>query len=70
MQDNQERKRIGKMLSDLRKTNNMSQTELAEIIGMKQISISRIENGLFDMKVETVARILEVFGKRIEFADE
>lgn len=38
--------------------NNMSQKDFAEYIGVQQQAISRIENGLIDIRISTLMKIL------------
>lgn len=76
----QERKRIGQRIKTLR-TNvewkdaegllhkGMTQGELAERAGLQLTHISRIEAGKYSIGIDTLTAIIQVFGKRIDFAD-
>lgn len=46
--------------------NNMSQQEFADYVGLKQQSISRIENGISDIRISTLIKILACTKKRIK----
>lgn len=49
----------GKRLAELRRTNGFTQQELADVIGVTQASISRIENGKHAMTDPVRTRIAE-----------
>ena len=48
---------IGKRISKFRKQNNMSQKELAQVVGVNQTMIAHIENGV---KIPSLAVSLEL----------
>ena len=56
---------IGKNIADLRKSNGMTQEQLAEKIGTKKTYISRLENGKADIQLNTLFRIFEGLGRRV-----
>lgn len=45
-------------ITKFRAENNMSQKDFAEYIGVQQQAISRIENGLIDIRISTLMKIL------------
>ena len=49
----------------LRKKSNLSQAKLAEMVGMKQSSIGRIELGKQNLTVATLQNIASVFKKEL-----
>lgn len=61
-----ERERIGFRISEIRKEKGLSQGELAEKSGLKQNAISRIEKGKFNVGFDTLQKIAEVFGKKVD----
>lgn len=65
--ENKEREQIGKHIAKLRKQHNMSQDELAELIGAGKNNISRIEKGKYNIGFDTLQRVAKVFNKKIIF---
>lgn len=61
-----ERIRIGKRIAKIRKEHGVSQKKLAELIGVKQSAISRIEQGKFNVGFDTLQKIAEIFDKNID----
>lgn len=53
-------------LMNLRINNNMSQTSLASIINTTQAQIFRIENSMHSPRLNTLLKILNVYGYTIE----
>lgn len=61
--DEQELKKcIGKIISDKRKSMKLSQEKLAEQLGIKLRTISKIENGHSFPSSKTLCKLSEVFG--------
>lgn len=54
-------------LCNLRKEHNISQQLLANIIGTKQPQIVRVEKRLHSPQLNTLLKILDVYGYTIEF---
>lgn len=50
----------------LRNENNLTQSQLAEIIGSTQRVISNLENGTYNPSFEFLAKIASGFGKELE----
>lgn len=61
-----ERERIGLRIAEIRKEKGLSQGELAEKSGLRQNAISRIEKGKFNVGFDTLQKIAEVFGKKVD----
>lgn len=77
MERDEERKRIGQRIAEVRKSikwtdgqgihrKGMTQTELGERCGLKQASIARIENGYFSAGFDQLQAIAEGLGKNID----
>ena len=49
-----------------RKEKNLSQKELAELIGTRQSNISRLERGNYNPSLEFLNRIAHAMGKELE----
>ena len=54
---------------DARQAKGLSQKELAEITGIKQPAIARLENGHISPSVDTINRLLAPLGKRLAVVD-
>lgn len=55
-------------LSCARKERKITQTELAEVSGVDQAEISRIENGRANPTLDTVSRLAAALGKEIRLS--
>lgn len=56
---------IGKMISDLRESQNMTQTDLANKIGTTQSVVARIEKGEQNLSTETLAKLSDALNHEI-----
>ena len=54
---------------DARQAKGLSQKELAEITGIKQPAIARLENGHISPSVDTINKLLAPLGKRLAVID-
>lgn len=52
---------------ELRKKQHLTQSQLAEKIGMEKGQISKIENGKFNLTLATINKIATALGARISF---
>ena len=57
---------IGTRLRDLRKSQNLSQREVADAIGLPQSNLSRIENGKQRLNLTVLARMLMIYETSIQ----
>ena len=62
-----ERIRIGLRVAEIRKERGWTQTELGERCGIRQTHIARIENGKYNVQIDTLAAIAKAFGMTIDF---
>jgi transcriptional regulator with XRE-family HTH domain len=62
----QTREDFGKRIATLREEKNMSQQELAELTGITQSNISRIEQGKYSVGFDILVKIAEAMGKKID----
>ncbi|VAW27332.1 Antitoxin HigA, partial [hydrothermal vent metagenome] len=61
--------KLGVMLQELRKTNGLTQEQLAQKCGTTKTYISRIENNASDIRLSTLMRIIrEGFGKHLRLS--
>lgn len=64
-----DRQRIGKRIAQLRTEAGMSQARLAELTGMEQPHIARIEAGRYSVGVDILGKIAAALGKRVDIVD-
>jgi len=60
---------IGNRISQFRKEAGISQEKLAELSGVGYAHIARIELGRYSVGIDTLEKIANVFGKKIDFID-
>lgn len=51
----------GKILKDLRLEKNLTQKQLADILGIRQENVSKYENELLDLNTDMIAKICKYF---------
>lgn len=69
MEDNNKyRMLLGKEISDLRKSHNLSVEELSEKVGITPAHLSRIEAGKYNVRIDILSSIGNVLGKSIHFS--
>jgi len=56
---------VGGKIRQLRKQRSLTQSELAQRIGVQQSDLCRMENGEYKVSLETLFKILSVFGMDI-----
>ena len=62
--------KIGLLIKELRISENMTQEELARRMNTKKSVISRMENHSEDIRLSTLGKVAEVFGKKLQIAIE
>ena len=67
VKNEQERKRIGQRIAELRRANGMTQMEMAERCGIFQSNLARIEGGKYATTVDILSRIADVLGMKVDF---
>ena len=60
---------IGNRIAQFRKEAGISQEKLAELSGVGYAHIARIELGRYSVGIDTLEKIANVFGKKIDFID-
>ena len=66
----EERNRIGSEIAELRAKQGLTQEQLAEKLGIKQQSVSRIELGLFSVGFDMLQKIADALGGKIIIQDK
>ena len=67
MRNEQERKRIGLRVAEIRKQKAWTQEELANKCGLGRSHIVRIEQGCYNVQIDTLALIADAFGMTVDF---
>lgn len=60
---------IGWRIAAIRSSLGLSQSELADAVGMHQPNIARIERGRYSTSVDILGKIAEALGKRVDIVD-
>lgn len=62
-----DRERIGKQIAEIRKEKGISQAKLSELTGIGSGHIARIELGKYSTGIDTLSKIAEALGYKIDF---
>lgn len=65
-----ERTRIGKRIAELRTEKGITQTQLAELTGLKQGNIARIESGKYNTGQDILSSIAKALDCRLDIVKE
>ncbi|MDR2962541.1 MAG: helix-turn-helix domain-containing protein [Bacteroidales bacterium] len=57
---------VGEVIHEIRKAEKISQSELANRVGLKKSYISKIEKGIIEPSVSTFYRIANALGRSVE----
>ncbi|MDR0575526.1 MAG: helix-turn-helix domain-containing protein [Tannerella sp.] len=66
----QERIRIAELVAKFRKEKGLSTYQLAELTGLRQPHISRLEKGKMNMSIDTLNKIAAALGVTVEFLEK
>lgn len=58
-------KKISELIAQIRKDRGLSQSEFAKKLGTSQSAVNRIEHGLQNLSLDTIARISDVLNKQL-----
>ena len=61
---------IGKAIKQTRLERNLTQEELGKLIGVQKAQISKIENSLKNARLETILKVFEALGAKVNFIVE
>ena len=62
IRDYENRRRIGRQVRQLREDEGMTLVQLAELSGLRQTTIRKIEDGVFDIGIDELAAIAQALG--------
>lgn len=63
----EERKRIGQRIAEIRKQQGMTQQELADKAGLQRTHILRLEQGVYGATIDVLSAIADALGHKMEF---
>jgi DNA-binding XRE family transcriptional regulator len=58
---------LGQAIKQARQARNMTQEELGELVGVKKAQISKIENSVKNARFETIMKVFEALGAKVNF---
>ncbi len=61
---------LGHKIKELRKSKNMTQEQLGDLIGVKKAQISKIENSFTNARFEKILKVFRALDTKIKFTIE
>lgn len=61
---------LGCKIKELRKSKNMTQEQLGELVGVKKAQISKIENSFTNARFETILKVFKALDTKVKFTIE
>lgn len=58
---------LGQAIKKARQARNMTQEELGELVGVQKAQISKIENSVKNARFETIMKVFEALGAKVNF---
>jgi DNA-binding XRE family transcriptional regulator len=58
---------LGQAIKQARQERNLTQEELGELVGVRKAQISKIENSTTDARFNTILRVFQALGAKINF---
>jgi len=58
---------LGMAIKRARKERNMTQEQLGELVGVQKAQISKIENSVKNARFETILKVFEALGAKVNF---
>ncbi len=58
---------LGQAIKHARQERNMTQEELGELVGVQKAQISKIENSVKNARFETIMKVFEALGAKVNF---
>ena len=63
------RKRIGRKIADIRKRKGLTTIQLAELTGLQQSNINRIELGKYSADIDLIGKVAAALNFKIDFVE-
>lgn len=58
---------IGEAIKQARKERQLTQEQLGELVGVQKAQISKIENSVKNARLETIIKVFEALGAKVNF---
>jgi len=58
---------LGQAIKEARKERNLTQEQLGELVGVQKAQISKIENSVKNARFETILKVFEALGAKVNF---
>lgn len=58
---------IGYAIKQARKERNLTQTQLGDLVGVQKSQISKLENSLTDVRLETILKVFKALNAKVNF---
>ena len=58
---------LGQAIKQARQDRNMTQEQLGELVGVQKAQISKIENSLKNARIETLLKVFDALGAKVNF---
>ena len=58
---------LGYKIKEVRKQRNLTQEQLGKLVGVQKAQISKIENSVKNARFETILKVFEAFGAKVNF---
>ena len=58
---------LGQTIKQVRKEQNLTQEQLGEIVGVQKAQISKIENSIKNARFETILKVFDALGAKVNF---
>lgn len=67
---NEQRKRIGKRLKEIRTEQGWSQEQVALMAGVTERTVDKVENGAFNVPLDVLATLSDVLGYELQINEK
>jgi len=61
---------LGQAIKQARQDRNLTQEQLGELVGVQKAQISKIENSIKNARFETIMKVFEALGAKVNFQVE
>jgi HTH-type transcriptional regulator/antitoxin HipB len=61
---------LGQAIKQARQDRNLTQEQLGELVGVQKAQISKIENSVKNARFETILKVFEALGAKVNFSVE
>jgi len=58
---------LGQKIKEVRQARNLTQSQLGELVGVQKAQISKIENSVKNARFETILKVFEALGAKVNF---